>query len=351
MGMNEKGPDWWPGGHIRRGKRGDVYVIERRVAGVHFHISTRAHTYTAAMKHLERFEADPSAYRPADNRVALALTPELVGEYRDWQIDVKECTSAWAHNCKRHLADWADDLAGKDLTKLDLQRDVKPALAKRKTSQPHRVIALKGFFRWLRKEKGLLKHQQDVTLDLSIPRRKAQKLSRPRNVTIERVRAIAAHLPAHVKDLVVLLMGTGWHLSEARRFVMAGELVEVNRDGVLAVLITKHKGGRLTRTPLRHVEHLEAAKRMKERKRFLDRNTLGYHMDRAAIAATAATGQKVETFGLGSMRHSVGTWAIEGGARMKDVAEFFDHRSQNTTADFYANAAVPTVSIPVHTLH
>ncbi len=345
MGTKQHGDDWWPGGHIRRGKRGDVYVIERRIGGTHFHVSTRAHTLGAAMKHLERFEANPDAYAPSEGRVGVAMTSGLVIEYRDWQIDVRECTSAWAHDCKRYLSDWIDDLAGRDLRKLDLQKHIKPALAKRKSSQPHRVIALKGFFKWLRKEKGLLKHHEDVTLDLAIPKRRAQKLSKARNVTIERVRAIAAHLPEHVKDLVVLLMGTGWHLTEARRFVIGGELVEVARDGVLAVLITKHKGGRLTRTPLRTVEHFEAAKRMKARGRFLDRNTVGYHMERAAKKAG------VDPFSLGSMRHSVGTWAIEGGARMKDVAEFLDHRSPNTTSDFYANAAVPTVSIPVHTLH
>lgn len=350
MGTTGKGADWWPGGHIRRGKRGSVYVIERRVGGTHFHISTRAHTLGAAMKHLERFEADPDNYKPSHQTVGLSLTAVLIGEYRDFQIDVKRCTSSWAHDCKRHMADWADDLAGKDLRKLDLQKHVKPALAARKTSQRHRVIALKGFFKWLRREKGLLKHSEDVTLDLGIPAARAAKLSKPRNLELDRVKAVAAHLPEHIRDLLILLMGTGWHLSEARRFVLHGDLVETNRDGVLAVLITKHKSGRLTRTPLRAAEHLDAAKRMKARGRFVDRNTIAYHVKRAAIKASTPE-KTVEPFNLGSMRHSVATWAIEGGARMKELAEFLGHRSQNTTADTYANAAVPTVSIPVHTLH
>lgn len=348
MGTTGKSSNWWPGGHIRRGKRGDVYVIERRVGGVHFHISTRvrAPNLGAAMKHLERFEADPDNYAPAGGRVALAMTAELVLEYQAWQLDVKKVTRQWALNCGRCLAKWTTDLRGKDLTKLDLQKDIKPALAARKTSRPHRVIALKGFFKWLRREKGLLKHHQDVTLDLAVPQLRARKTTRPRNVELERVKAVARRLPAAVRDVLVLQMGTGWHVSEVRRFAIVGELLEVTRgDGVLAVLVTPHKGGRLTRTPIKAAEHLEAAKRIKARGKILGDWTLSYHMHRAADAAG------VDHFGLGSMRHSVGTWAIEGGARMKEVAEFFGHRSSNTTDDFYANAAVPTVSIPVHTLH
>ncbi len=323
-----------------------MYVIERRVAGTHFHISTRAHTLGAAMKHLERFEADPDNYKPSHQTVGLALTSALVIEYRGFQVETKGVTRGWANDCQRLLADWADDLVGKDLLKLDLQKDVKPALARRKTTLHHRAIALKGFFKWLRKEKGLLKHHQDVTLDLSIPKIRASKLTRPKNVEIDRVRAVAPHLTQHVLDVLILQMGTGWHISEVRRFAPDGDLVEVARgDGVLAVLVAEQKNGRLTRTPLRNPEHLEAARRIKARGRIVSNNTLAYHLKRAATKAG------LPAFTLGSMRHSVSTWAIERGARMVEVAEFFDHRSKNTTNDHYANAAVPTVSIPVHTIH
>ena len=346
MGTKQHGPDWWPGGHIRRGKRRDVYVIERRVGGTHFHVSTRASTLGAAMKHLERFEANPDTYRPSEGTVAVAMTAALVLEYQDWQLDVKRVSRPWAADCARLLAQWSTDLRGKDLRQLNLQKDIKPALAKRQTTQHHRAIALKGFFKWLRREKGLLKHSEDVTLDLAIPKVRASKLTKPKNVELELVKAVAAHLQPHIRDVLVVQMGTGWHISEVRKFALRGEIVEANRHGVLAVLVTEHKTKRLTRMPIKTAEHLDAARRIRARGKIVSNNTLNYHLKRAAKAASIEKG-----FTLGSMRHSVSTWAIESGARMAEIAEFFEHRSPNTTADHYANASVPTVSIPVHTLH
>ncbi len=344
MGMKERGPNWWPGGHIRRGKRRDVYVIERRVGGTHFHVSTRATSLTAAMKHLERFEADPDNYVPSDGKVGLALTAELVLEYRAFQAE-KGLSREWVNEVARNLSCWADDLAGRDLLRLDLQRDIKPLLKKR-GGRTNRTNALKGFFRWLRKEKGLLKHHQDITLDLTAPKGRAAKITKPKNVEIERVRAVAAVLPPHVRDVLILQMGTGWHISEVRRFATGGRIhIPKTAGDVLAVLATEHKGGRITTTPLRALEHLEAAQRIKVRGAILSNNTLRMHTKRAAKAVG------VEPLMLGSMRHSVSTWAIEGGARRSEVAEFFNHRSPNTTSDHYTNAAVPTVAVPVHTLH
>ena len=349
MGTDAKGKDWWPGGHIRRGQRGDVYVIERRVAGVHFHVSTRAHTLGAAMKHLERFEADPNVYRPADARVQLPMTAELVLAYQDWLLDTKKVTKGWAADCARLLGNWSTDFHGKDLKKLDLPEGHQASAGRARDDAPppsHRpqrlfqVAAPRG--------SGLMKHHEDVTLDLAVPKVRAAKLTRKKDAPLERVKAVAAQLKTKPKvlDVLILLMGTGWHISEVRRFAQSGELVEVSRDdGVLAVLVTGHKGKRLTRTPLRQAEHLKAAKRIKKRGAILDNSTLRYHMVRASDAAG------VPRVNLGTFRHSVSTWAIERGARMVEVAEFYGHRSPNTTSDHYANAAVPTVSIPVSTLH
>lgn len=344
MGTAENGPDWWPGGFIRRGKKRDIYVIERRVAGVKFKVSTRASSLTAAMKQLERFEADPDNYRPADGRVGLALTAELILEYRQHQVG-KGLSHGWTRDVARLLAHWADDLAGKDLRKLDLQKDIKPILQRRGGGVVSRGNALRGFMKWLRREKGLLKKHEDATVDLAPPKGRPRKVTDPRDMRLEDVRAVAPHLADHPRDILVLQMGTGWHLSEVRRFAERGQL-HVPREGdVLAVLITEHKGGRLTQTPLRHPEHVEAAKRLKLRGGILTDWVLNYHARRASEAA----GLK-RRFYFGSMRHSVGTWAVEAGAREAEVSEFFGHRSRTTTRDTYVRAKVPTVSVPVHTL-
>lgn len=44
----------WPGGYVRIGKRGRVYMIAKEISGVRFHRSTRCSTLEAAMVVLER---------------------------------------------------------------------------------------------------------------------------------------------------------------------------------------------------------------------------------------------------------------------------------------------------------
>ncbi len=339
--MEDKPSHWWEGGYIRKSKRGPVYVIDRRVSGVHFHVSTRAHSRTAALKHLERFESNPDAYKPADGRVGVALTAELVIGYCTWLLDVKKVTDDWAQTVGRVLGEWTDDLAGKDLRKLDLQQDIKPILARRPTTRHHRVTALKGLFKWLRREKGLLKHHEDVSLDLAVPKIAAAKLSRKKVVAVEVVRACVQQLPAAYRDVMVMLVGTGWHLSEVRRFASSGELVRTTQPGVIAVAVTKQKNGRLTRTGLRLRETFDAAERIRAAGHVASNRTLEIYVHRACEAAG------VQRFNPGVMRHSVATWGIEAGADMKTVSEFLDHQSKKTTDTFYVDTAHAKPGIPI----
>lgn len=337
----EHGPNWWEGGYIRHGKRGPTYMIDRRVSGVRFHISTKCHLRSAALKHLERFEADPDRYSPADGRVGLAMTAKLVLEYRDYQLDVKRVTGPWANDVGRMLADWIDDLAGKDLRKLNLATHIKSALARRVSTPHHRVTALKGFFRWLRQEKGLLKHHEDVSLDVPMPKIHAAKLTRKKVVSAERVRACIRAMPLPYQDALLVLVGTGWHVSELRRFAFNGELVRSTQKGVLAVAVTTQKTKRLTRTGIRLAETLAAAERIRKAGHVVCDKVLNTHVARACKAA------EVDTFTVGVLRHSVATWAIEAGAHMKTVSEFLDHQSEATTRNFYVDSAQAKTAIPI----
>jgi integrase len=333
-------PELWPGGYVRAGKRGKTYVIDRMVDGRRFHVSTRAHNITSAMKHYERFQSEPSHYRPSDDKVRLQLTVELCAEYRTHQLERKRVTREWANDCARYLGDWCEDLKARDLRKLEIH-ELKAAVTHRKTSGPARIIAIKGFFKWLRREKGLLKHAEDVTLDLPVPQLDPAKFARRKVVEVERVRAVVRAMPQPHQDVMLLLVGTAWHISEARRFAKSGEIVRSLQPGVLSVLVTRHKTKKFTRTAVVLQETLEAAKRIRARGRIATNKWL------ATIIRNACEKLGLATFTAGVMRHSVATWGIEAGADMATVSNFLDHESKKTTARWYVDSAHAKPPIPV----
>lgn len=337
----------WAGGYIRKTKGGRaVYIIERWNRGARIHISTGCSTLEGARAELARFEADPLRYTPGGvSEDGVRLTAELVLAYRDHQLQ-KGLTAEWAYEVARCLADWTEALRGLDLRRLELHKDLKPALKRWPTQGPHRIKAIKGFFRWLREERGLVSRGEDATLDLKVPQARPEKQRRRKVVPPEDVAAVLKHLPALSKDILHLLTATAWHLSEVSRFAKGGEMVvPMKAEGVLAVLITRHKSGDLTKTPLLYPEHLAAARRIQEAKALPTRMTLARHM-RAACKAAG-----VPPFGMGQMRHSVLTWGVsDGGASLQDAKEFAHHRSEQTLKRFYLDLDIPRAAIPVYRL-
>lgn len=334
----------WLGGYVRVAKRGPVFIIERWARGARFHVSTGCSTERAALKELERFEADPAGYVPNGGTDALRLTAEMALEYRVHQL-AQGVTPEWANEVGRCLADWIDILGRHDLRRLSLHRDLKPALDRWRTRRGGRIKALKGLFRWLRQERGLVTHSQDATVDLRVPQSRPEKWRRRKIVPPEDVAAVLRHLPPETADVLHLLSATSWHLSEVRRFAEGGEIAQpVGAPTVLAVLIVRQKSGELTKTPVGYVEHLEAARRIRSSGQVASRVTLARHM---RIACRAAG---VPWFGLGQMRHTVLTWAVEDGASLKDAAEFAHHRSEATTRRWYVDLNVPRAPLPVRRL-
>lgn len=342
----------WPGGgYIRQGKKRPTYVIDRWIGGKHFHVSTRCHSLKAAMKQLERFESNPAAYRPegekGEQRAAVTMTAELTLSYRDWMIHEKKTSKAWARDCARLLADWIEDLGGKDLRDVSVQHDLKPALTARKKRRRHRIEAIKAFYKWLRVERGLITHKEDPTVDLPVPQAIAEKIRRkkvvPREVVAKVLRQMegATGFAGLSRDVLMLRTGTSWHINEVRRFAETGEIVRPVGGNLLAVLITKHKSGDLTRTPIQYQEHLDAAERIRAAGRIPTNTTMTKHLHDAAVAA------EVTKFVHGWMRHSVLTWAVEMGATPAQASEFAGHKSLATTKKFYLDVAVPTTTVPV----
>lgn len=337
----------WEGGYWRRTKDGKrrIYVIERWNRGERRHVSTGCSTREGAIKELARFELDPVGYRPGGDDHAVRLSADLVLEYKAHQLR-EGLTVEWADEVARCLADWEEVLRGRDIRALDLHRDLLAALEKWPTQRPHRMKAIKGFFRWLREKKGLIQDQQDATRGLRVPQSKPEKQRRRKIVAPEDVAAVLPHLPQPTRDILHLLTATAWHVSEVRRFAEGGEIVvPLKGEGVLAVLITRHKSGDLTKTPVLYPEHLEAARRLRALESFPKRMTLARHMKKARELAG------VPYFGMGQMRHSVLTWGVrDGGASIQAASEFAQHRSTTTTKRFYLDLDVPQAAIPVYRL-
>lgn len=332
----------WPGGHVHRQRDGQpLYVIARTIQGKRFHISTRTHNLTAAMKQLERFEADPWGYSPAGVEAAppLLLTRQLILEHRAWSLGVKGNSTHHANDVAHRLAEWGRAVGQRDLRKLSLRDDLKPALERWGTSRRHRVIALKSFFSWLRKEKGLVTTAQDPTLDLPVPQARPEKAVRRKAVESARVRAAWRELKGGYADMLEVLAATGMHVSELERFIRQDAAHLVHGKRPLAVLVTRHKSGVWTRIPLDEPSHVRAAERLKKS------GTVPRWFRLHLKAACERAG--VEVFTPGVLRHSVATHAVEAGATPDQVAQFLHHRDKRTTERFYVDVAAPKAQVPV----
>lgn len=319
----------------------ELYVIARTIKGERFHLSTRTHNLTAAMKQLTRFETNPHTYSPAGDEVeeVLLLTNELILEHRKWSIEVRKNTRHHANSVAHRLGEWMADLGRRDLRKLTLRHDIKPALERWQTSRQLRIIAIKSFYAWLRKERHLLTNAQDPTLDLPVPQVTPEKAKRRKAVEPARIKAAWRQLKGAPRDMLEVLAATGMHVTELERFIRSAESQLIKGKRPLAVLVTRHKTGVLTRIPLNDKSHVAAAERLKKV------GQVPRWFRKKLIAACLRA--KVEPFTPGVMRHSVATHAVASGATPDAVAAFLHHKDKRTTERFYIDVAAPRGQVPV----
>jgi integrase len=328
----------WPG-YVR----GGVFVIEKRINTVKYHVSTRCTSLRAALKQLERFEESPSTYRPeGDRAVALVLDAKMIDDFKAWHTP--QVSREWANNVKNVLVDWANHLKGSDLRSLSLIDDLKPHLVGLGQAH-HRVKAIKILFKWLRAERGLITRAQDVTLDLAIPIIKPrQETGESKAVEFERLSAVLPHLAEHVRDVLEFLAVTGWHVSEVRRYADIGRFRP--RDAgdppdVLGVVATTHKDkGKRHFTNLLFTSHVELAQRIKARGQVLSNGRLRKHLLRACKVAG------VKPFSMGDMRASVLTWLRLAGVPAEMAAAYVGHTSTATQERFYVDAEATKTVLP-----
>lgn len=340
MAKEKKAPGYgrtWPGGIVWIDRHGrECYTILRQVDGVRYKIATRTHHLKAAMAHLERFERDPSAYRPGgDTSGAVRFTEELCERFLTWSLKEKRNTPEWCGKQKRYLEWWREQLGEVDLRTLSLTRDILPPLDQT-PGQGQRAAVIKALYGWLRKQVHAITPAQDPTLN-AMPVRHARpeqarriKAFSPTDYSTIRAWLLERPELAIYGQALTVLAGTGWHVTELCRFAAGGELSEEGGEAVLDLPRTK------AGTPLRTRVSPEVAAAARELRAG---GKVDYHdLWRAVRKACRATGVKIA---IGSFRHSVATWAINGGASVKDTSAFLNHGSEQTTRRFYATHAAP----------
>jgi integrase len=337
MAWDKKG---WTGGRIWIGKDGEkTYYIWKMVRGRRYNVSTKTHTERDAFRHLDKFEADPAAYM--ESLKTVVLSDELIERYAKHMEDNlrgRPHINKTKNTLKELRLTFPGDL--KQITRKDMSDwYVKSG------DRGKKMGLVKTFWRWA-VETGLL--SQDVVSHLKpMPSRPAQETKTkviPQNSHEAVVEQLRKSKP-HYADAMVVLAGTGWHvsellrLSEIRMLRDAGENRKKWAEKNPFVLKTVHKSGAIHQTLVGKTV-VEAAIRLKERM-----DTKGFDRVRfykAVKAACVALG--IEQITPGTYRHSVATKALEAGVSPEKVAAFLGHRSSSTTRRFYAvHAVVPKV--------
>lgn len=347
MALNRLGGAW-KGGYISIGARGrKTWVIERRVNGDRYHVSTRCHDERAAFRHLDRFESNPNAYRPEGDEVLgpLHIAATDIQRYITWTRTAKGNSREHAREVNRYLTHWLGDLGRADWRRLKLM-ELKAVLDKRKTCRAPRIAAIKAFCTWLREEEGALTSEQDATRDLACIQATPEKMRREKKVSRAVVQSVLAELPAVARDFVLVKACTGLHSSEIRRIIRGDNAVLEELDetaakaaGCPAVMRFLHKKKKLVVKRVETRQLLDALRRLIA-VRFVKARDVN-----EAVAA-ACTKLELEPFTIGVLRHSWGTWHVEGGATIQAVADGYGHESKRTTERFYIQVAVPNATLP-----
>lgn len=300
------------------------------VDGERYEVNTRATTTKGALEQLKLFEADPANYSPGGGRTGerLELDDTLTAPFLAWSLETKHNTPKWVGQQTEYLAWWSEKLGAKDLRRLDLARDILPAL-EGAPARGHKIAVLKVFFSWLVKEKRLLTPAQDPTFrQLAVPQARPEQWTRSKAFTKEAFEKLRAGLDGHWRDGVDVLAGTGWHVTELVRFVRGGKMQVHPNNGETVLLCPQTKSGEPLRTEV-SADVATAAKRLRARQSF--------DPWKFSDAVRAASRQKISP---GQFRHAVATWAIDAGADPAAVAAFLNHKSDRTTRKFYATHAV-----------
>jgi integrase len=338
----------WPGGRVWRSAGGvRTYFIRRKVNGRTYEVSTHCTLERAAIKQLERFEGDPEGYAPSGVRGdAVVLDAELAKAFLAWSKNTKGNSTDWVNKQKRYLQWWAGKLGRRDLRRVTLRDYIRPALDSAPGSK-QRIEVIKGLYAWLRRERCTIRASEDPTYGtLAVPQGRPEQWRVSKVISREHHDALISALAQPWRDMVTLLAGTGWHVTELARFIRDGVVAELpgaasRAHGAFKVLVCpRRKSGEMMRTAVTS-EVAEASERLRKRGTF---SKIRFYQAVASGCDVAG----IPRFPPGRYRHTVATWAIEQGADPAAVAAFLGHKSASTTRRFYATLAV-TPRVPTLT--
>jgi integrase len=328
----------WPGGRVWRDAEGrDTYFIRKRVEGRLYETSTRCSSLTAAMKHYERFQADPSGYSPGGVAGdALVLDEDLSRAFLKWSLKEKGNSAEWVGKQKRYLKWWAKQLGRRDLRRVSLRDHIQPALDRAENAR-QRIEVIKALYGWLRKHRHVVSPAQDPTYGaLPVPQGRPEQWKTPKPIPADAHAKVLLAIPQPYRDMLAVLDDTGWHVTELARFIRSGIIAAMpagrEHEAAAVLVCPRRKSGETQRTAVGAFAH-DAAKRLRARGTF---SKIRFY------TAVREACEKVEVapFTPGRYRHTLATREVEAGADPASVAAFLGHKSPATTRRFYATLAV-----------
>lgn len=354
--MSRERYDGWPY-YVHRTKDGKpLFIIERQMTvdghRHRFHVSTRCHSLKPALEQLARFEADPFGYNPVggDLRAPLLLTADLAESFFNAQL-AKGLSRKYARENFTWLKRWGKRLKGVDLRRLQVARDVLPVLDGAGGARRPMMAALKTFCTWLRVERHEMTSAEDATRDLRLPQADVAKTKKRVAHDIGAVRKVLKKLKGVYRDALLFQWATSCHISELERFVRdeRSRLVEFNKpqrlaDGTkaLAMVVLWHKTKDWHRIALTRAEHVDAARRLRERGSLPPQNKLNATIYDACAAAKVPRMSYV-------MRHTTLTRAAARGVGRERRMAHARHQNAKT-ADRYVDVDLPLAAIPAERL-
>ena len=393
----------WPGGYARYlAGRGWVYYLKTRFP-IEFEQSTGVvDNEELAKVHLDAFRKNPEAYNPKAVRVGkppLFVDDALGIEFLNYLAAPQE--QGGKGDSTGHLADtrcglrfWRDKLRGRDLRTTDV---AELRLSPGSVGYKYKTRALKTLLSWLRKVRavdGLGQGEGPDERLLVLPQARGFKLHDPKKAMARRekgTRALTGYFKVRaqlVRDasakrpplkeraarsreearffLLALdvLAATGWHVRELTRWIILGGNVDPMPEGReqegAGVLWTTHKRGTEHRTAVSAQSLAEARELYGRALAFQQKEKVGWDPVRkcarkfprrpfpeaqfAVVIRRACTIVGCETFGPGSLRHAVATFAKARANVATNttapITAFVGHTSEALTENTYIDPMV-----------